>query len=116
MSLSYRKKINLGNGGSLNVSKSGISVSQRTSWGSYSSKGFSIKSGIPGLSYRGSFKGKKGLVTLFILALIAVSYAAILIAWNALRFVWWAMVQTFNLSAQGVILLKEKYQQRKAIQ
>lgn len=59
MGIQYRKRINLGGGLGLNLSKSGISTSLRTKIGSVSSRGYSIKTGIPGLYIRGSWKKGK---------------------------------------------------------
>ncbi len=53
MGIRYQKRIKLGKGVGLNVSKSGVSPSLRTKYGSIGPKGFSIRTGIPGLSYRG---------------------------------------------------------------
>jgi len=66
--LRYYKKVNLGNGKHINVSKSGFSASQTTDSGTISTKGVSIRTGIPGFSYRKSWgKGAGGLVILIIL-------------------------------------------------
>ncbi len=70
MGFKYNKRIKLGKGFGLNISKSGISPSYRTKRGSLSSKGYSIRTGIPGLTYRKPFKKSKGsgcLILLFIL-------------------------------------------------
>jgi hypothetical protein len=67
MGIRFQKRLNLGKGFGFNFSKSGISPSIRTKGGSISSKGYSVRSGIPGLYYRSSF-GKNGcLVTLLLL-------------------------------------------------
>ena len=55
MGLSYRKSIKVGKNVRLNVSKSGISPSFRTGFGTISSRGFSILTFIPGLVFRGSW-------------------------------------------------------------
>jgi len=55
MGFNFRTRINLGKGLGLNISKSGISPSLRTRAGSISPKGFSVKTGIPGASYRNNF-------------------------------------------------------------
>lgn len=52
MGFRFNKRISLGKGFGLNISKSGISPNLRTRLGSLSPKGFSIRTGIPGLSYR----------------------------------------------------------------
>ncbi|MBF31117.1 DUF4236 domain-containing protein [Aequorivita vladivostokensis] len=59
MGFRYQKRINLGKGFGLNISKSGVSPSFRTKRGSLSSKGYSIRSGIPGLTYRKTFSKVK---------------------------------------------------------
>ena len=55
MAFRYFRGINVGNRLGLNVSKSSVSTSVRTIFGSYGSKGYSIRSGITGLSYRKYF-------------------------------------------------------------
>jgi hypothetical protein len=83
MSLRYHKRINLGKGVGVNLSQSGISTSVRTNFGSIGSKGFSLKTGIPGLSYRGRF-GKNFLPALLIYISIV---AAVLVIYNLTRFI-----------------------------
>ncbi len=60
MALRFYKRIKLGKGVGINISKSGISPSIRTKRGSVSKRGFSIRTGIPGLTYRKSFSSSKG--------------------------------------------------------
>ena len=61
MGVRYQKRIKLSKGLGINVSKSGITPSYRTKRGPVSSRGFSIRTGIPGLTYRKSFsKASKG--------------------------------------------------------
>ncbi|MEW7279043.1 DUF4236 domain-containing protein [Aquimarina sp. 2201CG1-2-11] len=67
MAFKYYKRIKLGKGFGLNISKSGISPSYRSKIGSISSRGYSIKSGITGLSYKKSFKKRKGCLLLFVI-------------------------------------------------
>ena len=69
MGFRYQKRINLGNGFGLNISKSGISPSFRTKRGALSSKGYSIRSGIPGVTYRKTFSKGKNSGCLLILAI-----------------------------------------------
>lgn len=59
MSFRIQKRINLGKGIGLNVSKSGITPSIRTKSGSLSTKGYSVKTGISGISYRKTFQIQK---------------------------------------------------------
>jgi len=76
MGFRYYRRVNYGNGWGLNISKSGISSSVRKSWGSIGSKGFSIRTGIRGLSYRSSFGKYGGLIWLFVLLCIGACYIA----------------------------------------
>jgi hypothetical protein len=69
MGIRLQKRINLGKGLGINVSKSGIKPSYRTKIGTLSSTGYSIRTGIPGITYRKSFsKSSKGgcILTLFL--------------------------------------------------
>lgn len=69
MSFRIQKRINLGKGLGLNVSKSGISPSLRTKGGTISTKGVSIRTGISGVTYRKGFKSSKSsgcMLTLFV--------------------------------------------------
>lgn len=74
MAFQYYKRIKLGKRFGLNISKSGISPSYRSKIGSISSKGYSIRTGIKGLSYRKSFKKNKGCMLLFVM-LICINVA-----------------------------------------
>ena len=62
MGFRFQKRIKLGGGLGLNISKSGISPSLRTKIGTYSKNGYSTKTGIPGLRYQSS-----GCLVLFII-------------------------------------------------
>jgi hypothetical protein len=64
MGLIIRKRINLGKGFGLNISKSGVSSSQRIRFGSFGSRGYSIRTGIPGVYYRSYLKKSGCLVVL----------------------------------------------------
>jgi hypothetical protein len=80
MGLIFRKRINLGKGFGFNLSKSGVSSSQRTRFGSFGSKGFSIRTGIPGVYYRSTFKKGSGCLVLllpFILSVIVLVWILI---------------------------------------
>lgn len=74
MSFRIQKRINLGKGLGLNISKSGISPSLRTKAGSINSKSYSVRFGISGLHYRKHFRKSKNsgcLVTLLFISCIA---------------------------------------------
>lgn len=73
MGIKIQKRIDLGKGFGLNISKSGIRPSYRTKMGSINTKGFSVRMGIPGITYKKAFsKSQKGcLVTLIFLLTIS---------------------------------------------
>jgi hypothetical protein len=54
MGFRFQKRIKLGGGLGLNISKSGISPSLRTKIGTFSKNGYSAKTGIPGVRYQNS--------------------------------------------------------------
>lgn len=59
MSFRFQKRIKLGKGLGVNIGKSGITTSYRTKRGSISSKGYSFRTGIPGITYRKTFSKAK---------------------------------------------------------
>lgn len=74
MGFRFSKRINLGKGLGVTISKSGITPSVRTKLGSLSTKGFSVKTGISGVSYRNSFKlSKSGCAGTFLIVIITFS-------------------------------------------
>ena len=80
MAFQYNKRIKLGKRFGLNISKSGISPSYRSNIGTISSRGYSIKTGISGLSYKKSFKKGKGcMLLLFFITGINIAVFFILI-------------------------------------
>lgn len=108
MGLRYQKKIGENKGFWLNLNGSGISSSYRTKYGTVGSKGFLIRSGIPGLSFRSGYgRGKdKGITALIILSVILVGFAlyySIVILYNFALFLIWATTETREL------ILKEYY-------
>lgn len=77
MAFRYTKRVKLSKGLGVNVSKSGITPSVRTKRGSVSSKGYSIRTGIPGLTYRKTFSKAKNtgcIVILFIMLSIVILF------------------------------------------
>lgn len=80
MSFRFQKRIKLGKGLGINISKSGITPSYRTKKGSVSSKGYSVRTEIPGLTYRKTFsKSSKSGCAVAFLVLIAFSISIFLI-------------------------------------
>lgn len=83
MSFRYQKRVHLGKGANLNFSKSGVSFSKRTRFGSVGTQGFSIRTGIPGLTFRKSLgKGSTGLIVYLVLGGFVLSF---LIVYNLVR-------------------------------
>ena len=74
MGFRYQKRIKLGKGLGLNISKSGVSSSYRTQKGSIGSKGFLIRTGIPGLTYRKTFSksSKNGCLSMFLIVITSI--------------------------------------------
>jgi len=70
MGFRFQKRIKLGGGLGLNISKSGIYPSLKTSRGTISSKRLSIRTGISGVNYQNNFNNAKdsGCMVLFIFA------------------------------------------------
>lgn len=54
MGFRFQKRIKLGGGLGLNISRSGISPSLRTKMGTFSKNGYSVKTGISGVRYQNS--------------------------------------------------------------
>lgn len=81
MSFRFQRRIKLGKGLGLNLSKNGVSPSYKTKHGSIGSRGYSIRTGIPGLTYRKSFsKSKNTGCVFFLILLISMSLFSILVS------------------------------------
>ncbi|HUH26337.1 MAG TPA: hypothetical protein VLY87_06900 [Flavobacterium sp.] len=118
MGLRYQKRIGGNKGFGLNLSGSGISSSYRTKYGTVGSKGFSIRSGIPGLSFRGSYgRGKdKGATALIILGMILagfILYYSAIILYNFALFLWWFLTETRKLILRKYYIWQEKKELQK---
>lgn len=62
MGFRYHKRVKRSKNIGLNISKSGIRHSYRSKRGLISSRGYSIRTGIPGLTYRKNFSKSGGCV------------------------------------------------------
>lgn len=79
MGFRFHRRLNLGGGAGLNVSKSGVSASVRGRHGSIGTSGFSLRTGIPGLSYRQSWgRGTNNALIFVVLAIATVAIVALL--------------------------------------
>lgn len=73
MGFRFSKRINIGKGFGFNISKSGISPSVRTKLGSFSTKGYSLKTGVPGLTYRKTANSKGCLLSIVFYIALGIS-------------------------------------------
>lgn len=101
MGFRYYRRINMGKGWGLNLSKSGLSTSFRTKWGAFGTKGYSIRTGILGLSYRKAFarvkRGDVATIFFFIILATIVLYVAIVVIWNMGRFAVWSAARLYHI-------------------
>lgn len=101
MGFRFQRRIKLGKGLGLNVSRSGFSLSQRTRWGTFGTRGVSIRTGIPGLSLRFGRRSGGGLVALVVAlvqlsvyGVIAAFYVGAWLLWISAVAVYWLTVGT----------------------
>ena len=94
MGLRFQKRVNLGEGVGANISKSGVSFSKRTQLGSIGTSGFSVKTGIPGLSFRKNWGGNtKSSLGFLVVAGV---------------FLYWIFQVLFWVVQQGINWIKER--------
>lgn len=117
MNLRYNKRLGRNKGFTLNFSNSGVSSSYRTKYGTIGSKSFSIKSGIPGLTFRSSYgrgKNKNGTI-LIILGIILsgfILYYSAVIIYNFALFLWWILTETHKLILRKYYMWRERNQDK----
>jgi hypothetical protein len=109
MGFRFQRRLNLGGGWGLNASRSGGSLSFRSRQGSIGTRGFSLRTGIPGLSYRRSWGKNAGVAALIELVVaVAVGVLAIVlrillyvlpVLWNCLV---WIVLTVYDLCVYGV--------------
>jgi hypothetical protein len=98
MGFRFQKRVSLGGGLGLNISKSGVSPSYRTRYGSISSKGFSFRTGIAGLTYRSGFggrsrKGNAGDAILLLFVAFWLVIISLLIILKLIELFFWALTE-----------------------
>lgn len=87
MSLRIQRRISLGSGLGLNVSKSGLSLSQRTPFGSIGTTGYSVRTGIPGVFFR-KYRGRsRNNNTFWIIMLVLLAAGLFYLLFNVLKVV-----------------------------
>lgn len=100
MGLRFFRRINNGQGWGLNLSGSGVSTSYRSKYGAIGSKGFSIRTGIPGLSFRSGWangKGNGAIILFVIIISIGMFYVALIVIYNLLLFLIWLITEFYKL-------------------
>jgi hypothetical protein len=113
MGFRFQRRLNITRGMGLNISKSGVSPSLRTGFGSIGAKGFSIRTGIPGLSFRQGFgksSGGAGIIIgllMLVIALLPVLVSLLIIAAQlSFSFLVWAVrifiIAPFNMIVWGI--------------
>ncbi|RZJ69812.1 hypothetical protein [Flavobacterium sp.] len=112
MGLRYYKRFGSTKGLGFTISNLGISSSYRTRYGTLGASGFSLKTGIPGLTFRQGFRRKnKGMEALIVLAVVCVSfmlYYALVAAYNLARFLIWGVRETVKFLVRNYRMWKEK--------
>ena len=113
MGFRFQRRINLGGGWGINASGSGGSLSHRSRHGSIGTKGYSLRTGIRGLSYRESWGKNSGDAALFVLAFMAaLALVAVVVRilvcvlpliWQCIK---WVVLTTCDLSVYGMQQLR----------
>lgn len=79
MGFRFQKRVNLGKGFGVNVSKSGITPSYRSKKGSVSTKGYSVRTGVSGVTYRKTYsQASKGGCLVILAGALLLGYVLIL--------------------------------------
>lgn len=77
MGFRFQRRIQLSRGWGINVGTTSGSISHRGRYGSFGSNGFSLRTGIPGLSYRKAWGKNAGGAALVFLAFALVAVALV---------------------------------------
>jgi hypothetical protein len=121
MGFRLQKRVGGNKGLGINISGSGLSTSYRSKYGAISSKGFSIRTGIPGLTFRsnwakGNRKGNGASVLALIMLTLFLSYLAIVVIYNVFRFLVWVITEIYHLVLRLYYRWKEKQAQKLEIE
>jgi hypothetical protein len=113
MGFRYHKRVSNSKGWGLNISGSGLSSSYRSKYGSIGSKGFSIRSGIPGLTFRsgwgsGKNKGTVAMIILAIMGTLFIVYSSIIVLYNLIRLLIWGGTEVYHFGMRLYYRWKEK--------
>ena len=108
MGLRFQKRVNLSKGVGLNLSSTGVSASHRSKYGSIGSKGFSIKTGIPGLTFRQNFNKKNGAISFIIFSFAGFFIIVAIAIWNVGRFSIWCINELYKFILRQLEKQKNK--------
>ncbi len=113
MGFRLQKRVGGNRGLGVNISGSGFSTSYRSKYGAIGSKGFSIRTGLPGLTFRsnwakGNRKGNGASVLTLILLTLFLSYLSIVVIYNVIRFFGWVITEIYHLGLRLYFQWKEK--------
>lgn len=104
MGFRFYRRVGGQQGVGMNISKSGVSTSVRTRFGSFGQRGFSIRTPVKGLSFRGSWSRtrNKDLATLMNLAILALFLILFVysVVYNLIRFLVWLTAKISYLILQ----------------
>ena len=117
MGFRFQKRVSLGGGLGLNISKSGVSPSYRTRHGSISPRGFSFRTGVAGLTYRSGFggrsrKGNSGDAILLLFAAFWLIIMALLLLLKIFELLMWLLTELVRLIQR----MRYRYQIKKEIE
>jgi hypothetical protein len=97
----FYKRVNLRKNIGLNISLSGISASIRGKYGSFGTKGFSLKTGIPGLSLRRTYFKPTSIERIppFLteILILLIVYIIVLLSWNFINLISYIIVELVKL-------------------
>jgi fatty acid desaturase len=99
MGFRFSRRVGGNNGLGFNISKSGVSPSYRTRFGSIGGKGFSVRSGFPGLSFFQTWggggrrkKGNEALILFFMILAVFIAYWLLVLAFQIIKLVFYTIV------------------------
>lgn len=126
MSFQFQRRLNLKSGWGINISKSGFSPSFRSKYGSVSTKGVSVRTGIPGISYRhrvkkgsgsGAILGLMMLIISLIPFVINVALTALQLSIKLLMVAYWLfIIVPLKLLLWVILTLRDFYIYKKSQQ
>lgn len=113
MDFRYHKRVSNSKGWGLNISGSGLSSSYRSNYGSIGSNGFSIRSGIPGLTFRSGWgsrknKGTVAMIFLAIMVTLFIIYSSFVVLYNVIRLLIWGGTEVYHFGMRLYYRWKEK--------